>query len=95
MAIPKNLRVSALVEYSSPYRDPATVLAFVDTGDVQKVSNGSRRGSKKTMRPRRVRVRGTLLTLRAGWPHRPEALGFIIRTGPAVIYSTYRPYESG
>jgi hypothetical protein len=27
MAIPQNLRVSALVEYSSPYRDPATVLA--------------------------------------------------------------------
>jgi hypothetical protein len=44
VAIPKNLRVSALVEHSSPYRDPATVLAFVDTGDVQKVSNGSRAG---------------------------------------------------
>jgi hypothetical protein len=42
MAIPQNLRVSALVEYSSPYRDPATALAFVDTGDVQKMSNGSK-----------------------------------------------------
>ena len=44
VAIPQNLRVSALVEYSSPYRDPAMVWAFVDTGDVQEVSNGSRAG---------------------------------------------------
>jgi hypothetical protein len=44
MAIPQNLRVSALVEYSSPYRDAATVLAFVDIGDVQKVCNGWRAG---------------------------------------------------
>ena len=44
VAIPQNLRVSALVDYSSPYCDPAPALALIDTGDVQKVSNGSRAG---------------------------------------------------
>jgi hypothetical protein len=65
-----------------PARQKITVLtAFVDTGDVQKVSNVWRWESINTIRPRRVHVRGTQLTLRVGWPHRPDALRFIFSTG--------------
>jgi hypothetical protein len=52
-------------------------------------------GSKKTMCSKRVQVWEMLLTLRAGWSHRPEALGSIIRAGLAVKYPACRHYESG
>jgi hypothetical protein len=60
------------------------------SGMFRKCATVGGRGSKKTMRPRRVQVWGTLLTLRAGWPHRPEALRSMVRTGPAVKYPACR-----
>ena len=69
--------------------------AFVDTGNVQKVSNSWRAGKQKDDALDEGPGSGNAVDPESRLAHRSEALRSMIRTGPAVMHPAYPNHGRG